>query len=183
MITTLHVRAISARAARGILQAGTCILPCAIGHFGQRWLKREGDGATPRGGWRLVAVLVRPGTALQSLLPTRTLHYSDGWCDAADDRNYNRPVRLPYPASHEELWRSDTLYDIIVVLDHNRRPRVRGLGSAVFFHIAENLDAPTAGCIAIRKRDMQTLLRHCGPDTRIVIRPPGDARRKLPSRP
>lgn len=183
MSKDFFVRAISARATRGVLQAGGQLIPCALGRSGLRSRKREGDGATPYGIWRMSAVLVRPGTPRRSVLNIRFISAHDGWCDAPADRNYNRRVRLPYPASHEELWRSDTLYDIVVVLDHNFRPRVRGLGSAVFFHLAENLATPTAGCVAIRRADMLRLLAICGRKCRLVIRPPGDGRRKSPIRP
>jgi L,D-peptidoglycan transpeptidase YkuD (ErfK/YbiS/YcfS/YnhG family) len=166
-----------------MLQVGAFLVPCALGRSGQRWLKREGDGATPCGAWRLLELLVRPGVPHGSILPTRQLKQEDGWCDASDDANYNRRVRRPYPASHEKLWRADTLYDVVVVLDYNLRPRVRGRGSAVFFHLAENLAAPTAGCVAVQRRQMLRLLEIIGRNCRLIIRPPGDAGQKLQSRP
>lgn len=125
-----------------------------------RALKREGDGATPLGPMRVTNVLYRsdrlqrPRTGL-ALQPIRN---RDGWCDAPGDRNYNRPVRLPYPASAENLWRSDTLYDVVVVLDYNVRPRIRGRGSAIFMHVAHPDYAPTAGCIALRRPHLMLLL-------------------------
>jgi L,D-peptidoglycan transpeptidase YkuD (ErfK/YbiS/YcfS/YnhG family) len=82
----------------------------------------------------------------------------DGWCDHPFDRNYNRPVRHPYPASAEALWRVDDLYDVVGVLGHNHRPRVHGAGSAVFLHLACADFAPTAGCVALRRRDILRLL-------------------------
>jgi L,D-peptidoglycan transpeptidase YkuD (ErfK/YbiS/YcfS/YnhG family) len=91
-------------------------------------------------------------------LPARPLRPADGWCDAVGDRNYNRPVRHPYPASAEKLWRSDSLYDLIVVLDHNMRPRVQGHGSAVFLHVAGPNLAATAGCIALPRGELLRLL-------------------------
>ena len=60
------------------------------------------------------------------LAAVRIIARNDGWCDDPGDRNYNRPVSLPYRASHEELWRNDHLYDVVVVLAHNDRPRVSG---------------------------------------------------------
>lgn len=89
----------------------------------------------------------RPRTAL----PVRAMGRRDGWCDAPSDRNYNRPVRLPYRASAEEMWRSDGLYDIVVVLDHNTRPRIRNAGSAIFMHVARPGFEPTAGCVALNR--------------------------------
>jgi L,D-peptidoglycan transpeptidase YkuD (ErfK/YbiS/YcfS/YnhG family) len=94
---------------------------------------------------------------------------NDGWCDAAADRNYNRFVKLPYPASHEELWRKDHLYDVVVILGHNDRPRVAGLGSAVFFHLADSQGGPTAGCIAVSAKDMRKVLALCGRKTKIKV--------------
>ena len=75
----------------------------------------------------------------------------EGWCDAPADRNYNRSVKHPYRASAERLWRADGLYDVLVVLDYNERPRVRGRGSAIFVHVARPDYAPTEGCIALAR--------------------------------
>lgn len=99
----------------------------------------------------------------------RPLRPQDGWCDAVGDRNYNRPVRHPYPASAERLWREDGLYDVIVVLDHNARPRVQGAGSAIFMHLARPQYTPTEGCIALARRDMLRLLPRLGRRSRLEI--------------
>ena len=65
--------------------------------------KREGDGATPVGCWRLLQVLYRADRIRRPTtgLPARAIGPNDGWCDAPDDRNYNRLVRRPYGASAE----------------------------------------------------------------------------------
>lgn len=107
----------------------------------------------------------RPATRL----PVRALRADDGWCDDPEDRNYNRRVRLPYPASHEVLARSDELYDLLVVLDWNVRPRVRYRGSAIFLHLARADLAPTAGCIAVSRWALRRLLRAMGPQTAIRV--------------
>ena len=67
-------------------------------------------------------------------------------------------MRLPYPASAERLWREDALYDLVVVLDYNERPRVRGRGSAIFMHVARPGYAPTEGCIALARPHLLRLL-------------------------
>jgi L,D-peptidoglycan transpeptidase YkuD (ErfK/YbiS/YcfS/YnhG family) len=95
-----------------------------------------------------------------------------GWCETAGDRNYNRLVNLPYAAAHEELRRSDDLYDIVIETSHNRRPRIQGRGSAIFFHLARPDYSPTAGCIALSKRDMCKVLGFCSSSTKLVIWPP-----------
>lgn len=92
-----------------------------------------------------------------------------GWCDAVGDRNYNRQVKHPYPASAEHLRRGDHLYDIVIVLGHNDRPRVQGLGSAIFIHLARDGYQPTEGCIALSRNSMIKLIRSMGARSRIVI--------------
>ncbi|MEZ5852679.1 MAG: L,D-transpeptidase family protein [Hyphomicrobiaceae bacterium] len=135
---------------------------CALGRTGRHGRKREGDGATPVGRWRLLDVLYRADRVSRprTALPVRAIRAEDGWCDAAGDRNYNRPVTHPYPASAERLWRPDALYDLVVVLDYNVRRRVRGRGSAIFMHVARPGYAPTEGCIALSERDMRNILVH-----------------------
>ena len=156
----LIVRALSAGSQRGILACDGLRFPCALGRTGRRAGKREGDGATPNGRFALRHVFYRSDRLLRprTRLPVAALHASDGWCDDPRDRNYNRPVRHPYPASAERLWRDDHLYDLIVVLGHNDRPRVKGRGSAIFMHVAGPGYKPTAGCIALTRPHLSRLI-------------------------
>jgi len=165
------LRVQSRAATRGVLQWGAISLPCALGRGGIRAAKREGDGGTPRGRWRLRLVFYRAdrGRRPHTMLPVKSLAPHDGWCDAAADRNYNRPVRHPYPASAEAMWRSDGLYDIVVVLDYNERPRVRGKGSAIFIHVARPGFLPTEGCVALRARDLRKLLALMGREAHLIV--------------
>jgi L,D-peptidoglycan transpeptidase YkuD (ErfK/YbiS/YcfS/YnhG family) len=164
------VEALSFRCTRGTLRVGDLRFPCALGRSGCTARKREGDGATPIGQWRLRAVLYRPDRLRRprTALPVRAIRRRDGWCDAQADRNYNRPVRLPYPASAERLWREDALYDLLVVLDYNERPRTRGRGSAIFMHVAKSGYAPTEGCIALARPHLARLLERL--DLRATVR-------------
>lgn len=173
IVSTLHVRAISPQARRGVLQAGHVQVACCLGRGGRSLLKREGDGASPAGLWRLGTAFYRPDRWRRpaTLLPAAAMGHRFGWCDAPGDRNYNRPVTLPYAASHEAMWRDDCLYDVVVTLDHNARPRIRNRGSAVFLHLANPQRGPTAGCVAIAARDMRIILALCGPRTRLAIWP------------
>lgn len=170
---TAVVLGLSPRSTRGVVRLGALLLPCALGRNGCRTRKREGDGATPIGCWRIAEVryrsdrLRRPATAL----PVRPIGPDDGWCDAPADRNYNRAVRRPYPASAERMWREDHLYDVVVVLSHNARPRVKGHGSAIFMHVARPGYAPTEGCIALRREHLLRLLRRCGVGASVRVLP------------
>ena len=148
---------------------------CALGPAGvvPAAEKREGDGASPAGAWPLRRVLYRPDrrAAPETALPVQALRPDDGWCDAPDDPAYNRPVRLPYPASAEALWRDDGVYDLIVVLGHNDDPVVAGAGSAIFLHLAKPGYPPTQGCIALSAPDLERLLRVAHPSDALVISP------------
>jgi L,D-peptidoglycan transpeptidase YkuD (ErfK/YbiS/YcfS/YnhG family) len=73
--------------------------------------------------------------------------------------------------SAERLWRDDELYDLVVVLSHNTRPRVRGAGSAVFMHVAGAGFRPTEGCIALRRPHLVRLLERVGTGACIFVRP------------
>ncbi len=159
---TAVVSGLSAAGTRGVVRLGVLNLPCALGRRGRRARKREGDGATPVGSWQTLRVLYRADRVRRPMtgLPVKPIGRDDGWCDAPADRNYNRQVRLPYPASAEAVWRADRLYDIVVVLSHNTRPRVRGSGSAIFLHVAKPGYAPTEGCIALRREHLLALLRN-----------------------
>lgn len=154
------------------MQLGTLLFPCALGRGGIKAIKREGDGATPRGRYSLRYVLYRadlqrPRTALE----TRAVRRTDGWCDSPSDRNYNRRIRLPYAASAERLWRDDGLYDVVVVIGYNDVPRIRHRGSAIFMHIARSGFRPTEGCVALSARDLRRLLSLIPKDSHIRILP------------
>src|SRR5579862_1507422 len=97
---------------------------CAIGPAGIADKKREGDGVTPRGVFPLREIFYRADRVknISTILPLWKIERDDGWCDAPDDSQYNRLVKLPYPASAENLWREDHLYDIVVVIGFNDDP-------------------------------------------------------------
>lgn len=175
LVRTLTLQRSSARATRGRVKVGGLLLAACCGRTGTRARKCEGDGATPAGAWRLVEVLYRADRVARprTALPVRILRPDDGWCDAVGDRNYNRSVQHPYPASAERLWRDDHVYDLIVVMSHNQVPRVQGGGSAVFMHLARPAKTPTEGCVALRERDLRLLLARVGRRTRLVIRAGG----------
>jgi L,D-peptidoglycan transpeptidase YkuD (ErfK/YbiS/YcfS/YnhG family) len=144
---------------------------CAIGRSGMIRDKREGDGGTPVGLWPLRCVFYRADKLPkpETRLSVFEISPADGWCDAPDDKNYNRPVKLPYPASAEDMWRSDEIYDIVVELGYNDDPVVAGKGSAIFLHLSRPDYSPTAGCVAVALEDMRALLALVEPKTTIHI--------------
>jgi L,D-peptidoglycan transpeptidase YkuD (ErfK/YbiS/YcfS/YnhG family) len=102
-------------------------------------------------------------------LAVRRIRPGDGWCEDPRDRRYNMPVEVPKNSKADRLVRQDRLYDFIIELDHNTRPRIAGRGSAVFIHVARPGFAPTAGCVALTMPALRRLLERVGPRTRIAI--------------
>ena len=158
----------------GLLDLGDRKVRCALGPAGvvAAAAKREGDGASPAGVWPIREVIYRPdrGPPPATQFRVRAMSPDDGWCDDPADPAYNRPVRLPYPASAEAMWRDDALYDIVVVLGHNDDPVVPGMGSAIFLHLNRENYAPTQGCVAVARRDLEDLLARAVPGDAVEIR-------------
>jgi L,D-peptidoglycan transpeptidase YkuD (ErfK/YbiS/YcfS/YnhG family) len=167
----IHVRARPAQISRGVLLAGPHSLPVALGRGGIKANKREGDGATPRGIFRLKRLWWRAGRHPRpaTFLPIQRIMPDDGWCENPSDRHYNRRIKVPPNSKADRLTRKDNLYDFIVELDHNTKPRIAGRGSAVFMHVARPGFAPTAGCVALDINSLRRLLARVGPRTRIVV--------------
>jgi L,D-peptidoglycan transpeptidase YkuD (ErfK/YbiS/YcfS/YnhG family) len=143
----------------------------ALGRGGIKANKREGDGATPRGTFRPLRLWFRADRhpRPKTWLPVRAITPTDAWDENPDSRRYNRPVTLTPGATGDRLARADHLYDFIVEIDHNTRPRISGRGSAVFLHLARPGYAPTAGCIAMTRPALLRLLARMGPQTRIIV--------------
>jgi L,D-peptidoglycan transpeptidase YkuD (ErfK/YbiS/YcfS/YnhG family) len=145
---------------------------CALGRGGVALDKREGDGATPAGRLPLRRAFYRPDRLAAppaTGLPVQALSPDDGWCDAPGDPAYNRPVKHPYPASAERMWREDALYDVVVELGWNDDPVVPGRGSAIFLHVARPDYGPTEGCIALALPHLLELLALCRPGDALFV--------------
>jgi L,D-peptidoglycan transpeptidase YkuD (ErfK/YbiS/YcfS/YnhG family) len=170
-LSTIQIRTRPGQRSQGWLIAGALAVPVALGRSGIRADKREGDGGTPAGRFRPVRLwwradrLRRPPT----MLPARQIGAGDAWCEDPHDRHYNRAFRKSANDGGDRLRRDDALYDLVVELDHNTRPRVAGRGSAVFIHVARPGFGPTAGCVAMRKPALQALLSRLTTKTRIII--------------
>lgn len=170
-MSVIRVRPSAGNPLRGWLTADGWTIPVALGRGGIKANKREGDGGTPRGVFRPSRLWwradrhVRPRTHLA----VRPIRPEDAWCEDPADRHYNRAIRLERGRAGDRLAREDHLYDFIVEIDHNTRPRIAGRGSAVFLHLARANFSPTAGCVSMTRSAMLRLLRRMGPRTRIVI--------------
>lgn len=146
--------------------------PVSIGRTGFTQDKREGDGATPVGTWRIMAGGYRADRVTQPRTPVemRAVRPGDLWCDDPEHSDYNHAVRAPFSASHERLWRQDGLYDMFLVTDWNWPEAVPGQGSAIFIHCWRGPRKATAGCLAFRPNDLRWILARWTPQSRVLIK-------------
>ena len=145
------------------------ILKCCIGKNGFNLEKREGDYSTPKGIFNLKKLYFRkdrvgtPKTKIKKKIITKNL----AWCDDSNHKNYNEEIKIYNNDSKENLYRIDHKYDYIISISHNEK-KIPNKGSAVFIHLTNNYK-PTAGCIALKKKDFEILLKLIDQKTKIKI--------------
>ena len=156
---------------KGLFSFNNKTIECSLGKTGITTKKREGDGATPVGRYKILYGFFRKNhnKRIQTALEMIPIEANSGWCDAPTHNNYNQYVDLPFNASHEKIYRDDRLYDVCLVLDYNISTRKRFAGSAIFFHLTRADKGPTEGCIAIDPKDMDLLLSQLSQNTELVI--------------
>ncbi|MFT8676544.1 MAG: L,D-transpeptidase family protein [Acetobacter sp.] len=155
------------------LHCGHKIMRAVIGRNGVSAAKREGDLCTPLGTFPLKCVYYRADRVARprTTLPVIPLSPQDGWCDDPASTDYNRHVTLPHPARHEQLWRDDHVYDLVVIVGYNDAPARPGAGSAIFMHLQRPDGSPTEGCVALTEQDLRSVLAEGA--TTMVVHPPG----------
>lgn len=155
-----------------LCQVGSRFFPCAIGKGGLTNNKIEGDGATPTGTFPLRMIFYRPDRLNSPTTSLKAIPISPemGWCDDCNDPYYNQLITLPYPARHEQLWRDDHVYDLIIVVGYNDAPINRGKGSAIFIHVARENYLPTEGCLAFCLEDLKQIVTHLTLGSKILIK-------------
>lgn len=147
---------------------------CALGKNGviEARSKKEGDNKSPLGQWAMRRVFYRPDRVDEPITSLQTMALTDkiGWSDdPRDQENYNKLVTLPYPFSHEKLWREDEVYNIIVELGYNDAPAIPGKGSAIFMHIKRSDYEGTEGCVALAEIHLRQLLKNASPGDTVKI--------------
>ena len=146
---------------------------CSIGNGGFSDKKKEGDGCTPVGIFRVTDILYREDK-LKNLVTNYDLQAiltSDGWCDDPNSKYYNTQIKFPFAKSAESLFRQDDQYDIVCVTNHNQNPIVPGAGSAIFIHVASKDYSSTAGCVALSLDDLTEILSTLTKSTEIYFGP------------
>jgi len=144
---------------------------CCIGKNGVTRRKREGDYKTPSGIFKIGKLFFRedrikkPKTFLKAVKIEKNM----GWCDDINyPKKYNRLVINNIKIKHEKLFRKDNKYDLLIPIKYNSRNPIPGLGSCIFIHLTKNYK-PTAGCIALKKKDFLIMLKIINKSTKVKI--------------
>ena len=147
------------------------IFNCSIGKKGLIKKKVEGDKKTPIGIFSLGNLYFRKdrNTKPQTKLKCIPIKKNMGWCnDVKSKKYYNKLIKINKKIRHEKLFRKDYRYDFIIPINYNTKNIKIGRGSAIFIHLSKRL-LPTAGCIALRKKDFLILVKIINKNTKIKL--------------
>ena len=141
------------------------ILKCAVGKNGIKNKKKEGDKITPRGLFSLGKLYYRADRVKKPItkLDTKKIKKDMGWCDDPKSIFYNKEIKINNKIKHEKLFKKNSSYDYFIVINYNSNK-----GSAIFIHLTNNYKK-TAGCIALKKKDLLIVCKLISKKTKIRI--------------
>ena len=154
-------------------RAGTCWVAAAgpytarLGRNGLSSDRREGDGTTPTGTYRIGRTMygneANPGVRFRY----RRVRCGDWWDEDPSSPTYNtfQHVRCgtkpSFGGGSEGMWQQPRPYPFLAVVEYNTTPVVPGRGSGIFLHAQTG--GPTIGCISLRKDQLRAVLRWLRP--------------------
>ena len=145
------------------------ILKCCVGKNGLKTNKKEGDCATPKGLFKLKKLYFRkdrlgvPKTKIKKKIIKKNM----AWCDDPKHKNYNEEIYISNKKYKENFYKINHVYDYLITISYNEK-KIPYKGSAIFLHLTKNYK-PTAGCIALKKKDFEILLKLIDQKTKIKI--------------
>ena len=144
---------------------------CSLGINGIKNKKKEGDGITPKGIFKLKKIYYRNDKVKNIITKVKKIKITKdmGWCDDPKSKFYNKLIRLPSKFGHEKLYRKDDIYNLIIVLDYNMNPVTKNKGSAIFIHLAKKNYKPTQGCMGLKQNDLIKLIKMIKKNQKIKI--------------
>ena len=144
-------------------------LKCCIGEKGLNSNKKEGDYSTPKGLFNLKKLYFRKDRVgiPKCKIDKKVIRKNMAWCDDPNKKKYNEEIKSYNTNLKENLYRKDHRYDYIISTSHNEK-KIPGKGSAIFIHLTDNYK-PTAGCIALKKKDFEILLKLINKKTKVKI--------------
>ena len=142
---------------------------CCIGKKGLNFNKREGDFSTPKGLFNLKKLYFRKDRVgiPKCKIDKKVIKKNMAWCDDSNHKKYNEEIKILNKDVKEKLYRQDHKYNYIISISHNEK-KIPSKGSAIFIHLTDNYK-PTAGCVALKKKDFEILLKLIDKKTKIKI--------------
>ena len=133
---------------------------CCIGKNGLKKNKIEGDKCTPKGTFKLGNLYYREDRVIKPItkLIVKKIKKNIGWCNDSKSKFYNKEIKINKNIKHEKLFRIDHKYNYLLVIKYNTKRTKPNKGSAIFIHLTKNFK-PTAGCIALLKKDFLILVK------------------------
>ena len=146
------------------------IFQCSIGKNGIKIKKKEGDYCTPKGTFSLKTLYYRPDRVQkpETEIITKKISKNMGWCNDPKNKKYNSLINIKEKMRYEKIYRQDHKYNLLIVIDYNLKKPIPYKGSAIFIHLTNNYK-PTAGCIALKEKDLLILLKLVNKKTKIKI--------------
>ena len=146
------------------------IFQCSIGKNGITIKKKEGDYCTPTGTFSLKTLYYRPDRVQkpETEIITKKISKNMGWCNDPKNKKYNSLINIKEKMRYEKIYRQDHKYNFLIVIDYNLKKPIPYKGSAIFIHLTNNYK-PTAGCIALKEKDLLILLKLVNKKTKIKI--------------
>tara|TARA_B100000029_G_scaffold175313_1_gene172586 strand:- start:561 stop:1052 length:492 start_codon:yes stop_codon:yes gene_type:complete len=143
---------------------------CCVGKNGTTNKKIEGDKKTPKGLFSLGNIYYRKDRNLKPITKLNSIPINKkmGWCNDIKNKKYNKLIKVNKNIKHEKMFRKDYKYDYIIPINYNIKNTKIGKGSAIFIHLTKNYKG-TAGCIALKKKDLIILIKLINKKTKIKI--------------
>lgn len=137
-----------------------------VGPGGITGNKKEGDGKTPAGAFRLGFAFgtSNPGTKM----PYRAIKDDSYWISNVNDPDYNTwQNRDSSNSADEHLISYKDSYKYAMVINYNTHNPTKGAGSAIFLHVSNG--SPTLGCVSIPESHMVTLMKELKDSAQMII--------------
>jgi L,D-peptidoglycan transpeptidase YkuD (ErfK/YbiS/YcfS/YnhG family) len=138
-----------------------------VGRNGLAGNRREGDGTTPTGSFRIGATMYGNAADPGVRFHYRRLVCGDWWNEDPSSPTYNsfRHVpcgrRPPFRSVSAGMWQELRAYPHLAVVEYNMHPVIPGKGSGIFLHAQTG--GPTNGCISLRREALIRVLRWLRP--------------------
>ena len=152
------------------LEVDEFVFKCCVGKNGLSLNKKEGDKKTPKGIFNLGHLYFRADKIkkIKTNLKLIKINKNMGWSNDYKSKNYNKLIKTNLKEKHEKLYRKDYKYDLFIPILYNYKNPIPNNGSCIFLHLTNNYN-PTAGCIALKKKDFIILAKLINPQTKIQI--------------